>query len=138
MDWNTYSMGRVYMIKHSIDIDSYWKVIVYFNVNYNLFHYVLEDLRRTNISKRKLRRLYYNMSNGLAKGVTVSNIEKHISVVLFNPHRERYDYINSIAHEAEHIKQDMLRAYNVEDSGEPPAYTIGYLVMKMLMLFNNI
>lgn len=123
------------MIKHKLDIDGYWKVIVYFDVNYNLFHYILEDLRRTNISKRKLRRLYYNMSNGLAKAVTVSNIEKHISVVLFNPHRERYDYINSIVHEAEHIKQDMLRAYNVEDSGEPPAYTIGYLVMKMLILF---
>lgn len=75
------------------------------------------------------------MSNGLAKAVTVSNIEKHISVVLFNPHREMYDYINSIVHEAEHIKQDMLRAYNVDDSGEPPAYTIGYLVMKMLILF---
>lgn len=126
------------MIRHSIDINGYWKVIIYFNVDYNLFHYVLEDLRRTNISKRKLKRLYYNMSNGLAKGVTVSNINKHISVVLFNPHREKYDYINTIAHEAEHIKQDMLKAYRVADLGEPPAYTIGYLIMKMLMIFNNI
>lgn len=126
------------MIRHSIDINGYWKVIIYFNVDYNLFHYVLEDLRTTNISKRKLKRLYYNMSNGLAKGVTVSNINKHISVVLFNPHREKYDYINTIAHEAEHIKQDMLRAYSVADLGEPPAYTIGYLIMKMLMIFNNI
>ena len=26
----------------------------------------------------------------------------------------------------------MLRAYKVEDIGEPPAYTIGFVVMKML------
>ncbi len=37
----------------------------------------------------------------------------------------RIDYINSIVHEAEHIKQAMLKAYRVEDKGEPPAYTIG-------------
>lgn len=122
------------MIRQVINVHDYWKVIIYFNVDYNLFHYILKDLRKTNISKRKLERLYYNMSNGLAKGVTVSNIGKYISVVLFNPHREKYDYINTIAHEAEHIKQDMLKAYNVDDLGEPPAYTIGYLVMKMMMI----
>lgn len=26
----------------------------------------------------------------------------------------------------------MLMAYNIKDSGEDPAYTIGYIVMKML------
>ena len=45
------------------------------------------------------------------------------------------DYLNSIIHEAEHIKQAMLKAYDVDDIGEPPAYTIGYLVMKMYEVF---
>lgn len=126
------------MIKSTIDIDGYWKVIVYFNVNYNLFPYIVKDLRKVTRSEKLLKRLYYNMNSNIAKGVTVSNIEKHTSVVLFNPHKEMYDYINTIAHEAEHIKQDMLRAYNVHDAGEPPAYTIGYLMMKMLMIFDKL
>ena len=29
------------------------------------------------------------------------------------------------------MKQAMLEAYDVRDKGEPPAYTIGYLVAKM-------
>ena len=54
--------------------------------------------------------------------------------VSFYKHSDKYDYINSIVHEAEHIKQHMLKAYNVDDFGEAPAYTIGYLVMMMLKL----
>ena len=74
------------------------------------------------------------MSTHKAKAVTVSNIHKHISIVLFNKHDDTLDYVNSIVHEAEHIKQAMLKAYNVKDYGEPPAYTIGYLAMKMLLM----
>jgi len=28
----------------------------------------------------------------------------------------------------------MLKAYNVADKGEPPAYTVGYIAMRMLMI----
>lgn len=69
-----------------------------------------------------------------AKAVTISSSKDKTSVVLFNIHKNKYDYINSIVHEAEHVKQAMLNYYDVEDAGEPPAYTVGYLVMKMLEL----
>lgn len=36
-----------------------------------------------------------------------------------------------MAQEAEHIKQAMLNTYMIEDKGEPPAYTIGYLLQRM-------
>lgn len=72
------------------------------------------------------------MKRRKAKAVTLSNRLTHISVVVFNKHKNKLDYINSIVHEAEHVKQAMLIAYNVEDAGEPPAYTIGFIVMKML------
>jgi len=36
------------------------------------------------------------------------------------------------------IKQAMLEAYEVENSGEPPAYTIGYLVEKMWKVFSKV
>ena len=51
-----------------------------------------------------------------------------------NMSRSRYDYINSIIHEAEHVKQHMLKAYDVVDEGEPSAYTVGYIAMRMLMI----
>ena len=123
------------MIKQVIDVNGYWKVIVYYNINYNLFSYVYLDLYDINISEKSIKRIYKTMITNKAKAVTISNINLYTSIVCFNKHKDKYDYINSIVHEAEHVKQDMLEAYNVADYGEPPAYTIGYLVMKMLRFF---
>ena len=124
------------MIKQILNVNKYWRVIIYYNVNYNLFNYIANDLYKINIPKRIIKRIYKNMNFGNAKAVTISNIKLHISIVLFNKHNNKYDYLNSIVHEAEHIKQHMLEGYNVNDIGEPPAYTIGYLVMKMMMFYN--
>lgn len=120
------------MIKKLIDIDGYWKVIVYYNVNYNLFHIIEKDLYKIKCNAYQITSIYNNMINKKAKAVTISSIDYKTSIVLFNNHTSYIDYINSIIHEAEHIKQAMLYAYNVEDFGEAPAYTIGYIASQML------
>lgn len=121
------------MIKQVIDIDGYWKVIVYYNIDYNFFDIIAKDLKDIGSPVEKIEDIYYNLKHK-AKAVTCSNINNRTSVVLFNIHKNKYDYINSIVHEAEHIKQHMLKAYRVADKGEPPAYTVGYIAMKMLMI----
>lgn len=121
------------MIKRVINIDYYWKVIVYYNVNYNLFSIIDFSLSNLGCNDREIKSIYYNMKYSTAKAVTISSINKCQSVVLFNKHDNYYDYINSIIHEAEHIKQSMLDAYNINDFGEPPAYTIGYIATQLLM-----
>ena len=120
------------MIKRLIDIYGYWKVIVYYNVNYNLFHIIEKDLHKIRCTDYQIDLIYNNMINKRAKAVTISSIDFETSIVLFNNHKSYLDYINSIVHEAEHIKQAMLDAYNVEDFGEVPAYTIGYIASQML------
>lgn len=120
------------MIKQVINVDNYWKIIVYYNVDYNLFSYIAKDLYNIEVSNKLIKRTFYNMYNHKAKAVTISSQYYKTSIVLFNKHKSKYDYLNSIIHEAEHIKQAMLKAYNVEDENEPPAYTIGFIGMKML------
>ena len=119
------------MVKHIIDIDKYWRVIVYYNINYNSFNEIVKELLQISSPVEEIDDIYFNLKYK-AKAVTCSNINKRVSIVLFNKHKNKLDYINSIVHEAEHIKQHMLMAYNIKDSGEDPAYTIGYIVMKML------
>ena len=121
------------MIKQVIDIDGYWEVIVYYNVDYNFFNDIAFELKAIGSPVEKIDDVYYNLKYK-AKAVTCSNIKEHISVVIFNYHKSRYDYINSIIHEAEHVKQHMLKAYAVTDEGEPSAYTVGYIAMRMLMI----
>ncbi len=127
------------MIREVILVEDYWKIIVYYNIDYNLFNYIAKDFYSIGTSYKTVNRIYKIMKSYKAKGVTLSNKDKHISVVAFNKHKTRLDYINSIVHEAEHVKQAMLKAYKVDDKGEPPAYTIGFIVMKMLesKIFKN-
>lgn len=121
------------MIRNAININGYWKVIVYYNINYNFFNIIYEDLKDIKCSKSTINRIYHNMLYNNAKGVTISNTYLYTSIVLLNRHKDYYDYINSIVHEAEHIKQSILKTYNIEDIGESPAYTIGYIAKKMLI-----
>lgn len=126
------------MIRQEFHVKHYWKVVVFYDIDYSLFNVVEEDLWATGISDRKLRKLRRELEYGIAKAVTCSNVRRHISIVLFNKHSSRRDYINSIVHEAEHVKQAMLEAYDVEDRGEAPAYTMGYLVGRMYYVFKEL
>lgn len=121
------------MIRQVINVDDYWKVIVYYNIDYDFWHIIDEDLRAIKSPVKENDAIYRSM-HSTAKAFTISNTSAHISITGFNYHTDALDYINSIAHEAEHIKQAMLKAYNINDIGEPPAYTIGYLVMQMLKI----
>lgn len=126
------------MIKQVFNVKHYWRVIVYYNVDYNLFEYIKHDLHNIKSSLTQINRVFYNIQTNRAKAVTISNIKEHTSIILFNKHKTVFDYINSIVHEAEHVKQAMLKAYKISDTGEAPAYTIGFLVMKMMMILKQL
>ena len=125
------------MIRQSFDIEHYWRVIVYYQLDYGLFSIVERELLDIGIPEEQIEELYDTMSSGEAKAVTCSSIRRHVSIVLFNRHDSKTDFINSVIHEAEHVKQAMLKAYYVDDEGEPPAYTMGYLVSRMWRVFRQ-
>ena len=120
------------MIRRVLDIDGYWKVIVYFDIDYNFFIDIAKDLKRIEISNRIIHKVYNKIINNSIKAFTASSFYHRTSVVCFLKHKSKYDYINTIVHESEHIKQAMLDCYKVEDEGEPPAYTVGYIAMLLL------
>ena len=121
------------MIKQIINIDNYCEVIVYYDIDYNFFNDIVKELNYLNAPVEEIDKIYYTMKYK-AKAFTYSNLKYRVSIVGFNKHFDKYDYINSIIHKAEHVKQHMLRSYKVIDEGEPPAYTVGYVAMKMLQL----
>ena len=109
------------------------EVIVYYDIDYNFFNDIVKELNYLNAPVEEIDKIYYNMKYK-SKAFTYSNLKYRVSIVGFNKHFDKYDYINSIIHEAEHIKQHMLRSYKILDEGEPPAYTVGYVATKMLQL----
>lgn len=125
------------MTKQVFNIENYWEVVVFYNINYSLFNHVIKALLYAGAGTEDIKEAYDMLKSGEAKAATYSNSKTHVSVIMFNPHESRYDYINSIVHEAEHVKQAMLRTYDVEDEGEPPAYTIGHVVSQMYHVFGE-
>ena len=121
------------MIRQVINVRHYWKVIVYYNIDYDFWHIIQRDI--DNYTPPVERNVVKQSMQSSAKAFTISNTSSHISIVGFNKHSNELDYINSIVHEAEHIKQAMLKAYNIDESGEPPANAVAYLVEKMLQVF---
>ena len=126
------------MIKQQFDVDGYWEVVVYYSLDYDFFDDVAFELRKIDFPEAAIEEVYDMMSSDKAKGVTCSMIPSHTSIVLFNSHSSEADYINTIVHESTHVMQSMLKAYDIENKGEAPAYTIGYLVMKMYDVFKKI
>ena len=124
------------MIKQIFDVDSYWEVVIYWDLDYHFFHYIASDLKAIGFSDTAVKEVKDTMESRRAKAVTCSNY--YTSIVLFNKHKSITDYINSMVHEAVHIKQAMLKAYRVEDKGEAPAYTMGYLVGRMWEVFSRV
>ena len=125
------------MIRQQFFVEHYWKVIVWWNADYDFFDVIYRDLKAEGCSDHGIKNLYEMMSSGKAKAVTFSNLLTHHSVLIFNYHTSIKDYLDSVVHEAEHIKQAMLEVYQVEDKGEPPAYTVGYLVGRMWEVFRD-
>ena len=126
------------MVKQKFDIDGYWEVIVYYDVDFNLFDDVVFELRLMGFPEAAIEEAREELMSGRAKAVTCSSTEEHESIVIFNTHTSKVDYVSSIVHEAEHIKQAILKAYQIEDRGEAPAYTVGYIVSKMYEVFSRI
>ena len=125
------------MIKQVFNVRHYWKVIVLYDLDYTFLYDIVRLFSSEKFPKRYVRQVLLEMYNN-AKAATCSNIKRRLSIVMFNPHYSKSDYLNSIVHEAEHVKQAMLYTYAVEDFGEPPAYTIGYLISRMYEVFQHL
>lgn len=120
------------MIRKIVHIDKYWKVIVYYDIDYNFFNIIEDDLVAIGSPVEEICDIATTIKkDGLA--FTVTNFNKHISITGFIKDDDIYNYLNSIVHEAEHIKQAILQEYDIEDKGEYSAYLVGYIFMKMIL-----
>lgn len=87
------------MNRFDIDINGYWKVIVYCNCNLN------ENIL----------------------GFTKSIMDKKLSLVLISKIFIFEDFFDTVIHEFKHVQSHICKYYNIKEDGEDAAYLIGYL-----------
>lgn len=97
------------MIKQTIDVDGYWKIIVIYNA----------PLGRKDV------------------GFTYTNSNKKTSIVGIAATSSQGELLNTIVHEAKHVQSHICEYYDIPENGEKAAYLIGYIVQRMHKVFKN-
>lgn len=126
------------MIKDVLNVNNKWRVIIYFNIDYDSLFSLYKDVKKYKISNKIIKEIVYKIYTKQIKAVTITNMNEKYSIVCFVKHNNFYDMYNSIIHESEHIKQSILEYYNIEDKDENPAYTIAYIATEIIKKYLTI
>ncbi len=97
------------MIKQTIDVEGYWKIIVVYNAPLGT-----KDA-----------------------GFTYTDPDKRTSIVGIANTSSQEEFLNTIVHEAKHVQSHICKYYNVPEDEEQAACLIGYIVQKMHRVFKN-
>ena len=124
------------MIKQEIIIGkNKWKVVILYTPLRGDLGEVVKMLSRLNCPKKdvvKIRKIIkYNIKN---TGFTFSAIPRKESIVAICSATKPAQYFNTAIHEINHLQNDILKYYKVNNNSEDAAQLIGYIAMKMFKI----
>ena len=128
------------MIGQSFYIDKYdWQVMVLYEVSYNNKDYVISLLETicsdNNLIDKAIANLNLRKRN---TGFTYSDLDKHCSIIVIGKTTSNREIVNTIVHEANHLKSHIATAYDIDEKGEEVCYLIGGIVRTMFRVFSKI
>lgn len=97
------------MTRQDIDINGYWTVTVFYNVE----------------------------TPGFNQGFSATDSRKRKSVVVIGRSSSKEEFLNTIVHEAKHVQSSICDYYGVDENSEDAAYLIGHIVMRMAEFLNK-
>ena len=128
------------MIGQSFYIDKYdWQVVVLYEVSYNNKTYVINMLKQICEDEELIRKANYNLIlRSYNTGFTYSDLDKQRSIIVIGKTTSTREMVNTIVHEANHLKSHIATAYNIDEKGEEVCYLIGDIVKSMFRVFSKI
>lgn len=119
--------------------DYNWKVVVIYNINntnVKIIHNVLKEICDDN-------NIIYNSTKYIEQGsintgFIYSNFIKKSSVIVIGKCDSKHEFINTIAHEANHLQSHIATVFNLNEKGEEVCYLIGTIIETMYKVFNKI
>ena len=97
------------MIRHDINIDNYWKLIIVYNVD---------------LGERDT-------------GFTHTDFDKKRSIVGISLTTSKEQFFNTLVHEIKHVQSHICKYYNVAEDSEAAAYLSGFIAQKMYRCFKR-
>lgn len=112
-----------------------WKVVILYTPLRGDLGEVVKMLSRLNCPKKdvvKIKKIIkYNIKN---TGFTFSAIPRKESIIAICSATEPAQYFNTAIHEINHLQNDILKYYKINNDSEDAAQLIGYIAMKMFKI----
>lgn len=127
------------MIGQRFYIDKYdWQVMVLYEVGRSDTNIVICMLEYICSDNDIINTAYENVSNGKPNtGFTYSDYDKQLSFMVIGKTTSIRETLNTIVHEANHLKSHIATAYGIDEKGEEVCYLIGNIVKTMYDVFRK-
>lgn len=127
------------MIGQRFYIDKYdWQVMVLYEVGSSDTNIVMRMLEYICSDNDIINSAYENVSNGKPNtGFTYSDYDKQLSFMVIGKTTSIREALNTIVHEANHLKSHIATVYGIDEKGEEVCYLIGNIVKTMYDVFRK-
>lgn len=120
------------MLRQYIEIGKYnWNIYVYYNVGEEDYYELANVLFELDCPKRCVVKSLRIVTNQQNTGMTFTNTDMRTSVVFISKATSGEQFANTVVHEAKHVQSHICEDCGIDETGEPAAYLIGYIVQRM-------
>ncbi len=120
------------MVNKYIGVDNdKWRILLVYDFDLLDYDELSAIMDSFGLSQRNIQRSLRILST-FNSGMTISRADLRMSVVFIGKPTSNGQFWNTVVHELKHVHDAILDYYNIELDGEPSAYTIGYLLQRVV------
>lgn len=124
------------MKKGYVNIDDRWAFVFCYDVETYDLDDIASWLESLGARGKDIRKAC-NVILGTNNGFTFSNDRLKMSVVAVSKASSHEQFMNSIAHEIDHLRYDICNYYDVKDGSEEEAYLQGYIMQGIVKVISR-
>lgn len=115
------------MIKHYIDVDSAWGVVLCYDFDLLDMDEMAAIMDSFGVEEEEIHEAMHVLL-GINSGMTISRSDITMSVVFISKASSLEQFLDTLAHELDHVQDAVCRFYDVPQGSEDAAWLQGYLM----------
>ena len=118
--------GETYLTKYD------WIIQLYILTNKDTKKHIFNILDKINIDNKYKQAILNKFINFVDYGSVIHNISDRISIIFIGQYSKIISYIDTIAHEKNHVEMCICSQLDINPKSEEASYLSGYIASKLL------
>ena len=118
--------GETYLTKYD------WIIQLYILTNKDTEKHIFNILDKINIDNKYKQTILNKFINFVDYGSVIHNISDRISIIFIGQQSKIISYIDTIAHEKNHVEMCICSQLDINPKSEEASYLSGYIASKLL------